>query len=346
MYFCYITFLLCYNCIMKKTRKNGLILSIFLEAVIIIIAFLFWPNSTKIKQSNKLDREKTQIQIKTKRLNIRENPSTDSTDIGDVYEGEIYSVISHEDKEDYYWYHIKTENGIDGYIASSPDSPYVDVISGYVDRTPPTIYFNDDFIEILNDQYLFDTVTCEDDYSSCHLSYTVDNPQYALFTAVDDDGNSTSKEIKYYKVYSLFSEYYDNRSDINAKFTKSINGDTYLINATFILNKEIKSGDKSISYLPFIELFDEHFNIIDDIFVSYNSNNISDGCLNNINNVLKDEYLDVNLIKGNYLCMNYKFDNLYKKVKYIAVGFNGIENYNNPNNILSSYYSKFFILDS
>ena len=71
---------------MIKTRKNSIILSIVIEAIIILIAFLFWPNSTKVKQSNKPDRNKTQIQIKTKRLNIREKPSIDSMDIGDVYE--------------------------------------------------------------------------------------------------------------------------------------------------------------------------------------------------------------------------------------------------------------------
>ena len=331
---------------MIKTRKNSIILSIVIEAIIILIAFLFWPNSTKVKQSNKPDRNKTQIQIKTKRLNIREKPSIDSMDIGDVYEGEIYNVISHEDKEDYNWYHIFTETGIDGYIASDLEDSYIEVINGHIDRTPPTIVYDKDFIEVVNDQFVFDAVTCQDDYSNCGLSYELKNPEYVTFKAVDDDGNIAVKDIKYYKVYKLYSEYYDNRKDINAFFSKEVKNNDYYINATYYVNKEIESDNKSITYAPFIEFYDENFNRIENVFASFNPRELSSGCMNDSNNILKDDYSNINLLKGNYLCMNYKFNNSSNKIKYIAFGFNGVENYNNSNNILSSYYSKYFIINA
>ena len=84
---------------MIETRKNALILNLVLGAIILFVAFLFWPNDNKNKQSNPIDKSKTQIEVKVKRINIRKEPSVDSEDIGDVYEGEIYTVISHVNLE-------------------------------------------------------------------------------------------------------------------------------------------------------------------------------------------------------------------------------------------------------
>lgn len=329
---------------MMENRKSSLIFIFVLDAIIMIIAFLFWPRSDRVVQSNDLDRTKTQIQIKTKRLNIRENPSIDSEDLGDVYEGEIYTVLSHKEDENYYWYHITTKNGIDGYIASSPDGDYISLLSGFIDRNPPTIYFENDFIEIVNDEYLFDSVTCEDDHTNCGLSYEINSPEYASFKAVDDDGNTVVREIKYYKVYNLYSEYYDNSRTINAKFTKKKNNDSYVIGTTYIINKEIPSDSKSTNYYPVIDFFDEHFNKLNDIYVSINELELAASCMNDSNNTLKEEYSDTNLLKGNSICMNFSFDNKDKLIKYIAVGFTGDENSSDSANILSFYYSKYFVI--
>ena len=330
---------------MVRSRRNSIILTIVLDAIILIIAFLFWPKSNRIIQSNKINSSKTQIQIKEKRLNIRQSATVDSEDLGDVYEGEVYTVLSHVDNNDYYWYHIVTETGIDGYIASNRENEYVNVISGYIDRTPPKIEFDGDFIEILDDDYLFDSVSCEDDYSECGLSYEINNPETATFKAVDDDGNTSYRDIKYYKVYSLYSEYYDNRKDVNAKFLKNMNGSKYLISATYSINSEISNENKSINYVPLIDFYDEHFNRLNDVHVSYNSSAIPSSCMNDSNSSLKEEYLTTSLLKGNSICINYSFDNSLKEIKYVAFGFTGVENYDNPSNLLASYYSKYFKID-
>ena len=54
-------------------------------AIIILIAFLFWPKTEEIVQSNKIDKSKTQIRIEAKRINIRKSPTIESEDVGDVF---------------------------------------------------------------------------------------------------------------------------------------------------------------------------------------------------------------------------------------------------------------------
>ena len=51
---------------MIETRKRSLILNVILGAIVLLIAFLFWPKSKESKQSNLIDRSKTQIEIKVK----------------------------------------------------------------------------------------------------------------------------------------------------------------------------------------------------------------------------------------------------------------------------------------
>ena len=97
---------------MIETRKRSTILNLVIAAIILLIAFLFWPSGSKFAQSNKIDVSETQIKILLRRINIRKEPDVDSEDIGDVFRGEIYTVLDHVEKNDYYWYKIKTDNDI------------------------------------------------------------------------------------------------------------------------------------------------------------------------------------------------------------------------------------------
>ena len=45
------------------------------------------------------------------------------------------------------------------------------------------------------------------------------------------------------------------------------------------------------------------------------------------------------------MCINYTFIDKEDKVKYIAVGFQGIENYDKEENALSRYYSNYFEIE-
>ena len=330
---------------MIETKKQSTILNVFVGAIILLIAFLFWPNGNKIDQSNKIDRTKTQIKILLKRLNVRSAPNVDSEDLGDVYRGEIYTVLSHTETSDYYWYHIKTENDIEGYIASDPKEEYVKVISGFVDRTPPEIKIEKEPLILVNNKNNLESVTCIDDHTNCSLSYVENDSESITFKAVDDDKNESILTVNYYKVYDLISEFRDNSTNINAIFNKTKDGDSYIISAVYKLNKTIQSEYKSINYSPIINFYDENFNKIEDIVIEFNSQELGGSCINTATNTLKEDFLSIDLLKGNSLCINYKFKK-QDSIKYFAIGFQGIENIDNSYNILANYFSKYFILES
>ena len=71
-----------------------------------------------IIQSNALDETKNQFKVKVDKIHIREKPTVDSIDIGDVFYGEIYTILDEVLDDKYNWYHIKTSTGIDGYVAN------------------------------------------------------------------------------------------------------------------------------------------------------------------------------------------------------------------------------------
>lgn len=330
---------------MVNERNSKLILNIILGVIVLIIAVLFWPNENKIVRDNEIDKTKTQIKIKQKRINIRQEASVDSLDIGDVYEGEVYTVLSHIDKDDYYWYHIKTNDLIDGYIASAKDQEYVEVISGYIDRTPPVINVENEFLLIVDNKENFDSVSCVDDYSKCSLSYDETDPLYIKIKAVDEDLNEAFLDVRYYKVYSLFKEYYQNNSKVNARYEKEKTNDKYTIKATYTLNQTIQSENKSYSYTPIINFYDKNFEEIKDVYVSYN-NTSGENCINDENLKLKKEYENNSLIKGNSLCISYSFSNKNDIIKYVSFGFESVDNYTNKDNLLASNYSNYFILNN
>lgn len=88
--------------------------------------------TTYVDQSNILDESKKQFRVMVNQINIRQNPTIESEDIGDVYYGELYTILDFVEDSTYIWYHIKTSQGIDGYVASKKGSNWVelyDVIS-------------------------------------------------------------------------------------------------------------------------------------------------------------------------------------------------------------------------
>ena len=121
-----------------KDRINlriKIVISVVMTILILIVASLVWPKEVEDDiQSNEIDSSKTQIKIIVKRINIRKEPSISSEDIGDVYDGEIYTVLDYVSDDDYYWYKIETNTGILGYVASDKKSEYVEFISGYIEN--------------------------------------------------------------------------------------------------------------------------------------------------------------------------------------------------------------------
>ena len=329
---------------MIETKKKSLILDIILGAIILVIGFLFWPGEEKFNQSNPRDTNKTQIKVKVKALNIRKQASTDSEDIGTVFYDEIFNVLSHIDKEDYYWYQIKTKQGVIGYVASDKETPYVEVISGYIDRTPPTIKTSKNPLVFIDGIRDYNPVTCEDDYSKCTLTYDESNENVVIFKGVDQDNNETSLEVNYYNAYNIESSYNDNNENLKVSIEKRKDEDSYTFNTVYTTKKVIFSDNKSKEYVPYVEFYDEEFHKLEDIFVLYNKDELDESCINKENNTLKDVYLKNDLLKGSSLCINYTF-NKNEEIKYIKLGFKSTDNFDNSENVLSNYESKYFVVE-
>lgn len=81
-----------------------------------------------LEQTNVLDNTKDQIKIIVNKINIRSEPTVSSSDIGDVYNGEIYDILGITEDDKYIWYKIKTSLGLIGYVASEKGKEWIEVI--------------------------------------------------------------------------------------------------------------------------------------------------------------------------------------------------------------------------
>lgn len=80
-----------------------------------------------LNQSNILDDTKLQFEVLVQTINIRKEPSELSLDIGNVYNGEVYDILDEVDSQNYIWYKIKTNRGLEGYVASKKSAEWVKV---------------------------------------------------------------------------------------------------------------------------------------------------------------------------------------------------------------------------
>jgi hypothetical protein len=78
-----------------------------------------------MEQTNVIDNSKKQIKIIVDKINIRSNPNVASSDIGNVYNGEIYDVLEVSEDEKYTWYNIKTSLGLTGYVANEKNKKWL-----------------------------------------------------------------------------------------------------------------------------------------------------------------------------------------------------------------------------
>lgn len=330
------------NSLDKYDKLELTIHGVVLAIILIIIAIFFWPNNEKIVQSNDYDKSKLQVKVVAKRINIRRGPTTESEDIGDVYKEEIYTVLEYVDKDDYYWYKIKTNTGIVGYIASDPNDEYVVVINGYIDRVAPEIFIEKEFLTFRNGELTYDDVICIDDYTTCNLIHNRSDSMFIVFIGKDDVGNISTKKIRYYDIYDTSDVYMEDSKYLNTIYKKNIVNGKVFINSSFVLKRDVLNEVKSQNYSPIITFYDSNFNEIKNIEVSYNDAKYDDSCINNDDFSLKEEYLYKDLLKGDTLCINYSFSN-NPDIKYFAVGFTGVENYNIDENYLANYYSRYYI---
>lgn len=106
-----------------------------------------------IEQSNALDHTKEQFRVMVDKINIRESATINSTDIGDVYYGELYTILGVVIDDTYTWYKITTAQGLTGYVGSKNGANWVELYK---------VPINEEENDTVDDNYKL-LFTCEKD---------------------------------------------------------------------------------------------------------------------------------------------------------------------------------------
>lgn len=161
-----------------------------------------------VELSNEYNEEVFQIKVIIEKINIRKEATLNSDKLGEVSFGDIYTVLDYKTDEKYLWFHIKTSNGIDGFIASELGNPYVEFlnVSDDLDLVPPSLKIINDSISIkTRSELTLDKIMENIEYSdnsTVNITYSVDYDNiindfsYQLsVVATDANNNSTSGNI-------------------------------------------------------------------------------------------------------------------------------------------------------
>lgn len=127
-----ITFFVVRKQLKKEKLKIKHYIPLFITLILAIaLTFITSDNQNNYYDSdtnigNERDSSIAQIEIITEYINIRSNKSVNSTIVGQVHYGEIYTIISEDVESSYHWFEIETTNGIKGFISGKDD--YVKVL--------------------------------------------------------------------------------------------------------------------------------------------------------------------------------------------------------------------------
>lgn len=105
-----------------------------------------------LEQSNILDKSKRQIQIMVDKINIRKEASEISSDLGDVYNGEVYNILAEVDSSIYTWYKITTNRNVTGFVASKKGANWIKVLEVDNDNIPPVIIVDEEKKESVKEE--------------------------------------------------------------------------------------------------------------------------------------------------------------------------------------------------
>ncbi|MGM9877255.1 MAG: SH3 domain-containing protein [Bacilli bacterium] len=157
-----------------------------------------------IGTSNPASESKLQIRIINDYINIRKEKSINSDIIGIVKKDSIFDVVDYGHVGDFFWVHIKTDNNLDGYVASYENNIYYNFINGDIDFIAPKLEINVESINVdsyskITDEYIKSIVTYSDDKDqNPKLTYNVLNEEnyYLNIEVIDAGNNSTQKKVR------------------------------------------------------------------------------------------------------------------------------------------------------
>ena len=156
-----------------------------------------------IGTSNKENNNKMQVKVIIGKINIRKEAGVNSDKVGIVEKGTILDVIEYKMDEKYIWFKIKTDNNIEGYIASEKESPYVE-INKEIDYTPPEINIKENKVTVNDRNAIEQAVANNVEYKDENdkepkLEYNVNYDkkigdfEYLVEVKVTDSSNNSSK---------------------------------------------------------------------------------------------------------------------------------------------------------
>ncbi|MEG0995206.1 MAG: SH3 domain-containing protein [Bacilli bacterium] len=247
----------------KKLRTKIIVTSIITVIVLCCLFYLlytkygkeYYQNNSERKnetisikianQSNKEDDTLKQLRVLSDRINIRSSASVNAKDIGDVYEKEIYTIEDIIEDDTYYWYKIKTNQGLTGFIASNKLTPYIELI--------------------------YETKKLEE---AKHHPLTINDIYFenSIRNSLEKGGNDTLTEYDMLLLKEI--TIIQGTTDINEiKYAKNIE--------TITINASIQTGLDEISLLPKLNSLDIGTNVTIDISFLKKSSNLQKLTYNN-----------------------------------------------------------------
>ena len=191
---------------MKKMLRRLLVIIVIVGLIFIayrgITYYIDWNNSWK-------------IEVTIARINVRKTPSPFDSKLGEVNKGQKFRILDQYLEDDgFVWYKIQFRRGVEGWVASDRNSPYVKEINNPYHHTEgdrgreiryraPIIKFFEDVhstlsINTINYNHL--EIIGDWDFEITHAVYFEefpvdrDEPNYWIeYTITDEFGNTDSR---------------------------------------------------------------------------------------------------------------------------------------------------------
>ncbi len=195
----------------RKKKKKSFVILILLLAVIACAVIFGIKMKEKIAEEKRIAEIKKgwYVEITNEHINVRDNPRTYATKIGEVFKGEVYSVIEMSSKDpSNFWYKVEYIPGKEGWIASGGNNQYLTDYNNETDYATPTIKYFQNVYEVfsindINYKHL-EVWDDKEGYKVTHKVYhEVVNDAYPPidqywieYTVTDAAGKSSSKTQK------------------------------------------------------------------------------------------------------------------------------------------------------
>ncbi len=193
---------------MKKALIFIIIIGVIIGAIVLAVVIKKY-NLKKIEEAQIAEIKKGwYVEITNDFINVRKDANAYSAKIGEVFKGEVYSVMEVEYIQKDYWFKIKYGNNANGWVTSGKNKDFLVSYNGSYDFQIPILYYYEteykvDNIEDIN----YDRIKVKDDnddYTITHVVYHEYDPNidpiidqyWIVYTVTDASGKSSSKTQK------------------------------------------------------------------------------------------------------------------------------------------------------